>query len=200
MRFALVNPNWSFEGSIYFGCPEPHLPLEYGYAKALLERAGHDAVIVDGQLFGLTLDEVRSALEEYRPDLTVVTTAPSYLFWRCAPPELRAPREVVAAVRDVAGTVVAVGPHASTTPRAALRKLGADVAVIGECEEVLPRLADEPWSGVPSIAYDDGRRVRVQGGPYAAKFADLPALSWPDGWVARHRHHHHRFDGRPTGP
>ena len=41
MRVALVNPNWSFDGSIYFGCREPHLPLEYGYAKALLTRAGH---------------------------------------------------------------------------------------------------------------------------------------------------------------
>ena len=27
MRVALVNPAWSFEGSIYFGCREPHLPL-----------------------------------------------------------------------------------------------------------------------------------------------------------------------------
>ena len=42
MRVALVNPRWSFEGSIYFGCREPHLPLELGYAKAMLERAGHD--------------------------------------------------------------------------------------------------------------------------------------------------------------
>ena len=31
---------WTFDGSIYFGCREPHLPLEYGYAQALLERAG----------------------------------------------------------------------------------------------------------------------------------------------------------------
>ncbi len=37
MRFALVNPPWNFEGSIYFGCREPHLPLELGYSKALLE-------------------------------------------------------------------------------------------------------------------------------------------------------------------
>ena len=49
MRFALVNPNWSFQGSIYFGCVEPHLPLEYGYARALLEQEGHQALIVDGQ-------------------------------------------------------------------------------------------------------------------------------------------------------
>src|SRR4051794_18170831 len=42
MKFALVNPAWTFEGSIYFGCREPHLPLEFGYAKALLERDAHD--------------------------------------------------------------------------------------------------------------------------------------------------------------
>ena len=38
MKVALVNPPWSFDGSIYFGCREPHLPLELGYAKALLEQ------------------------------------------------------------------------------------------------------------------------------------------------------------------
>ena len=47
MKVALINPPWSFEGSIYFGCREPHLPLEYGYARALLQAAGHDAEIFD---------------------------------------------------------------------------------------------------------------------------------------------------------
>ena len=45
MRFALINPAWGFDGSIYFGCREPHLPLELGYSKALLERAGHTVTI-----------------------------------------------------------------------------------------------------------------------------------------------------------
>ena len=40
MRVALVNPPWSFEGSIYFGCREPHLPLELAYAKAKLDAPG----------------------------------------------------------------------------------------------------------------------------------------------------------------
>lgn len=31
MRFASASPNRSFEGSLYFGCHEPRLPLEYGY-------------------------------------------------------------------------------------------------------------------------------------------------------------------------
>src|SRR6266545_227536 len=141
MKYALVNPAWHFEGSIYFGCREPHLPLEFGYSKALLEVEGHEAVIIDAQLDAFDNNEVRARVEALRPDFTVVTTAPSYLFWRCAPPELRAPQETVAAIRDIAGTVVGVGPHASTTPRAALRKLGADIVIQGECEEIVPRLA-----------------------------------------------------------
>src|SRR5690242_11702592 len=88
MRVALVNPQWSFDHSIYFGCRAPHLPLEFGSAKALLEAAGHEAEIIDGQLFGLPLTAIAQAVKDFRPDMTVVTTAPSYLFWRCAPPEL----------------------------------------------------------------------------------------------------------------
>ena len=87
MRVALVNPQWSFDHSIYFGCREPHLPLEYGCAKTLLQAAGHEAEIIDGQLFGLPHAEMAQAVRDFRPDMTVVTTAPSYLFWRCAPPE-----------------------------------------------------------------------------------------------------------------
>ncbi|WP_448202842.1 TIGR04295 family B12-binding domain-containing radical SAM protein [Azospirillum sp. sgz302134] len=200
-RIALVNPPWSFDGSIYFGCREPHLPLEYGCAKALLERAGHTVEIIDGQLFGLTLEEVREKVGAFAPDLTVVTTAPSYLFWRCAPPELRVPMQTVARLKDVGGRMVGVGPHGSTTPKAALRKLGVEAVVMGECEEVLVRLAaEEDWRLVPHVCSWDGGEVRVNGGPAAATFTDLPALSWPDDWVRRHHHHHHRFDGAPTGP
>lgn len=32
----------AFGGTIYFGCREPHLPLEYGYAKALLQRKARE--------------------------------------------------------------------------------------------------------------------------------------------------------------
>ena len=31
VRYALVNPNWSFDGSTYFGCREPHFPLELAF-------------------------------------------------------------------------------------------------------------------------------------------------------------------------
>src|SRR3954452_17365577 len=94
VRVALVNPNWNFEGSIYFGCREPHLPLEFGIAKAMLEDAGHSVRLIDAQLFDLSLETITAELATFRPDMAVLTTAPSYLFWRCAPPELRVPQEL----------------------------------------------------------------------------------------------------------
>jgi B12-binding domain/radical SAM domain protein of rhizo-twelve system len=165
----------------------------------LLEDAGDEVAIIDAQLHGLNLEQVRVEVERYRPDFTVVTTAPSYLFWRCAPPELRIPQETCDWLRAVAGTLVAVGPHASTTPAVTLRKLGADVAVLGECEEILPLLKRD-WRSVPSIAYRSNGNVRINGAPHASDMDALPALSWPRRDIRAHTHHHHRFDGEPQGP
>ncbi|MDB5392763.1 MAG: putative oxidoreductase With radical domain [Rhodospirillales bacterium] len=202
MRVALVNPNWSFAGSIYFGCREPHLPLEFGYAKALLEQAGHVADIVDAQL--LDLDEkaiVRRIGTD--ADMIVVTTAPSYLFWRCPPPELTVPMRVLNAMRDLPADKVVVGPHGSTTPEATLRKLQVSAVVIGECEQILGRIADTPrdkWSTIDGLCHRGRGSIVSRGGPQAADMAQLPALAWPASYLQRHHHHHHRFDAAPDGP
>ena len=216
MRFALVNPAWTFDGSIYFGCRAAHLPLEFGYARALLERDGHDVLLVDAQLHHLEDDEVATRVAEFEPERLVITTAPSYLFWRCAPPELRVPQQLLRTLRSHLAPrashparrtphleTIVVGPHASTTPGATLRKLNADVAVLGECEEILPRVAQprEAWPDVPCIAYVDASgTVRVQGSPHAADMRALPALAWDAADVRAHAHHHHRFDREPQGP
>ena len=202
MKFALVNPNWTFEGSIYFGCRHPHLPLEYGYARALLEADGHEVLLLDAQLHDLPLGDVQRRVASFAPDRIVITTAPSYLFWRCAPPELRVPQETLRALDGIPGARIVVGPHASTTPAATLRKLGADAAVLGECEDILPKLAADAaeWTSVDSIARRDGDGVRVQGSVHQVNMAALPALRWSVEDVARHRHHHHRFDKQPDRP
>ncbi len=203
MRVALVNPDWDFTGSIYFGCREPHLPLEFGYAAALLANAGHTAAIVDAQAEDLDDAALRARVVDFAPDMIVVATAPSYLFWRCAPPELRVPQTVLRALTGIAALRVVVGPHGSTTPRAALRKLAVDAVVLGECEEVLVRLASTPhedWGGIAGLCHRISGEIVVQGGPQAVDIAKLPALYWPTAGLQRHAHHHHRFDIAPAGP
>src|SRR3954467_1758395 len=120
MRVALINPHWRYDGSIYFGCRSPHLPLELGIAQHLLRAAGHATLLLDAHMFALSDSDIAAEVRAFAPHMTVVTTAPTYLFWRCAPPELRVPRALVQQLRDLAPLLVAVGPHGSTTPRAAL--------------------------------------------------------------------------------
>jgi anaerobic magnesium-protoporphyrin IX monomethyl ester cyclase len=81
-----------------------------------------------------------------------------------------------------------------------LHKLGADIVVRGESEEVVARLAaTSDWSGVAGTAYlRDGQTVTV-GPPAISPFVEHPPLRWPDAWVRRHRHHHHRFDAPQRG-
>ena len=67
MKVALVNPPWTFEGSIYFGCREPHLPLELGYCRALLEGAGHEVLLLDGHLMEQSYAELAHAVAAFGP-------------------------------------------------------------------------------------------------------------------------------------
>ncbi|RVD64048.1 MULTISPECIES: TIGR04295 family B12-binding domain-containing radical SAM protein [unclassified Mesorhizobium] len=200
MKIALVNPFWTYDDSIYFGCRQPHLPLELGYSKALLEAAGHEVLMLDGQLQKLDNSGLCERVADFAPAMTVVSTAPTYLFWRCAPPELRVPADFLNRLAGRGGRTVAVGPHGSATPAPTLRKLGVDIVVRGECEEVVEQLARrDDWSAVPSTAYLRDARVVSNGGVHASSFADHPPLEWPADWIAAHSHHHHRFDDNQVG-
>jgi len=92
MKYALVNPNWTFDGSTYFGCREPHFPLELLSARQMLEQKGHEVRLIDAFMEDLNPGQVRTRLDEFGEDFLVMPTAPSYLFWRCPQPELRVPK------------------------------------------------------------------------------------------------------------
>ena len=178
------------------------MPLELGCCQALLERAGHEVLLLDGALMGADNAALATLAAAFAPAMTVVTTAPTYLFWRCAQPELRVPRDFLVALGRRGGATVGVGPHGSATPQAALRKLGCDMVVRGECEEVIVALANA--RGVPdnlqALCFARDGEVVIIGGPAATRFTDLPALRWPTAWIARHQHHHHRFGTEAPGP
>jgi len=199
MKFALVNPAWTFEGSTYFGCREPHYPLELLFAGDRIGAAGHDALVIDAQTDGLHLDEVRRRLDNFVPDFLVIPTAPSYLFWRCPPPELRVPMEWFAALGE-GRTTVAIGPHGSATPAATLRKTGCDIVMCGEPDETLARLASEPWEQVPGCCFrrrDGSLHLSPELG--VTNMKALEALDFRNYSVEAHSHRHHVFTGQGRG-
>ena len=193
MKFALLNPNWDFKGSTYFGCQDPHTPLELLFAADQLFAAGHDALVIDAQTGNLKLDEARRRVDAFAPDFLVVPTAPSYLFWRCPPPELRVPMEWLAGLRSNAIKVL-IGPHPSATPAAALRKTGCDVALRGEPDQALPELAGTPWHEIAGCCYrKENGQLHISPVSAVADMGALGPLDFRNYHVEAHWHRHHVF-------
>ena len=196
-RYALVNPNWDFAGSTYFGCRDPHTPLELLFAAQKIAAAGHRARLIDAQTEELTLAQTREEVEHFDPDFLVIPSAPSYLFWRCPPPELRIPQQWFAGIGGRAAKVL-IGPHGSATPRAALRKSSADVVIRGESEEALAALASEPWELIDGVCFRDrGGREHYSPGLGVVDMQSLSALDYANYKVEKHWHRHHVFN-QPT--
>jgi len=195
MKFALVNPNWTFEGSTYFGCREPHFPLELLSARQMLQRSGHDVLLIDAFMENLTPLQVRARLDGFAEDYLVVPTAPSYLFWRCPQPELRIPKNWIAALSRNACKVV-IGPHESATPHATLHKTGADVVLRGEPDQTLPQLASDAWEIIPGCCWlDVDGHFHMTPGLGATDMRAVKMLDYSDFPVERHHHLHHIFPG-----
>ena len=194
MRIALINPQWSFGGSTYFGCREAHYPLELLYARDQIRERGDDVLLLDAHNDQVSLAEARDRVRAFAPDFLVIPTAPSYLFWRCPPPELRVPRQWFSGLESNA-TRVAIGPHGSATPSAVMRKTGCDVVLRGEPDQTLAQLAHDPWDEIAGCCYGSHRSA-ARG---AAEMAALGPTDFTGYNVEARAHRHHVFQGEGRG-
>jgi anaerobic magnesium-protoporphyrin IX monomethyl ester cyclase len=199
VKFALVNPRWDFKGSIYFGCPEPHYPLELLYARHKIEQGGHEALLADAHLNQWGVEDVFKKLAAFRPDFLVMPTAPTYLFWRCPPPEMRIPLQWFRAFDSISAVKVAIGPHSSATPATTLRKLNCDVAFRGEPDEVLVELASRPWAEITGCCWRDDQGAHLTESRAVADMKRLGALDFQGTNIRAHNHRHHVFQGDGCG-
>jgi B12-binding domain/radical SAM domain protein of rhizo-twelve system len=197
-RFAFVNPNWTFSGSTYFGCQEPHVPLELLFAADKVREHGHEPLVIDAQTDNLDVNAVRERVAAFAPDFLVIPSAPSYLFWRCPPPELRVPQEWFAAL-ETGATKVIIGPHSSATPAASLRKTGADVALRGEPDLTVAQLADIPWTEITGCCFVRGGETHISDELGVVDMKTLGPLRFDNYNVEAHRHRHHVFTGEGRG-
>jgi B12-binding domain/radical SAM domain protein of rhizo-twelve system len=192
MKFALLNPNWDFSGSTYFGCKDPHVPLELLFAADRLRAARHDALLIDAQTDNLNLPETKRRITAFAPDFLVIPTAPSYLFWRCPPPELRVPMEWFAGLESSA-IKVAIGPHPSATPATTIRKTGCDVALRGEPDQILPELASRHWQEITGCCFKTEEGFHISPAFGVADMSALGPLDFRNYRVEAHSHRHHVF-------
>ncbi len=198
MRFALVNPVWDFTGSIYFGCQETHYPLELLFTFDKVKDAGYEPLLLDAHLENLSLEHVKHELDKFDPDYLVIPTAPSYLFWRCPPPELRIPQKWFRALQSRA-VKVAIGPHASATPGPTLRKLNCDVVFRGEPDEVIPLLPCRSWGDIDGCCWRDDNGLHLSPTLAVTEMRKLGALKFDNYNVEAHTHRDHVFEGSGHG-
>ena len=192
MKFALVNPNWDFAGSTYFGCRDPHLPLELMFAARHMVASGHEPLLIDAHIDNLTLEQTKRKVKRFQPDFLVMSTAPTYLFWRCPPPELRVPITWMREINADAVQVI-IGPHASATPAPVMRKTGCGVALRGEPDETLAQLASSPWSEIPGCCFRTEDGLHISASLSVADMRALTALSFENYNIGGHWHRHHVF-------
>ncbi len=198
MKYAFINPNWNFTGSTYFGCTDPHYPLELLFAYQQVQQAGDEALLVDAQVENLSTSDVAPKIRDFNPDFLVLPTAPSYLFWRCPPPELRVPQEWFRALRGW-GTQVSIGPHPSATPAATMRKTGCEVALRGEPDQTIPQLGTKPWQDIAGCCWRDDKGEHISAQLGVTDMKALGALDFHNYPVELHRHRHHVFSGEGHG-
>jgi anaerobic magnesium-protoporphyrin IX monomethyl ester cyclase len=85
MKILFLNPNWSsIPPRNFLGCRRPHHPLELLYPATILSE-DHDVLVIDAFLERLSDRDLKERLASFNPEVVVMTTAPSYLFWRCCP-------------------------------------------------------------------------------------------------------------------
>ena len=205
MKFALVNPPWTFEGSIYFGCREPHLPLEFGYAKALLEAAGHEArdrrrparrADARGDRAGRRRLRAGRRGRHHGAELPVLALRAAGAA-RAAGRSSRDLRQVVPARRRRRPARL---DHAARDAAEARRRRRRDRRVRGRAAAARARRR------ATGAAIDVGLHVGRRPSAGARRHRTRPTwrrcrrCAGRDAAVARHRHHHHRFDAAPHGP
>ena len=175
-------------------------------ARAAGADGHHDAACWTGICAGSTRcagSQARSRAFRARHD-RASPTAPSYLFWRCAPPELRVPRALLAALGGRGGM------HGRHRP-ARLGDAGADAAQARRRCRDPGRMRGGRSPRSPMAAPPDRRRRDRVACAMAARSCDGPtaggALRRPAGAALARRmgargtdHHHHRFDAAPDGP
>jgi B12-binding domain/radical SAM domain protein of rhizo-twelve system len=94
---------------------------------------------------------------------------------------------------------IAIGPHASATPGATLRKLGCHVAIRGEPDEVLAQLPSRAWSDIEGCCWIDREGEHISASLAVTDMGRLGALSFENYDVEAHTHRPHVFSGTGRG-
>jgi radical SAM superfamily enzyme YgiQ (UPF0313 family) len=152
-----------------------YYPLWLAHAAGLLEKRGHEVMLLDLPAAGLELDDYRRHITEFAPGLVVSDTST---------PSIESDVQALETVKSwfsVPPLAVLVGTHPSALPEATLALSSAvDLVARREYDWTLCDLADRP-NQLPHISgitfRREGRIVHNPDRPYSENLDELPFVS-----------------------
>jgi len=188
MRVCLSNPRWrdGAKKGIRAACRVPNMaganeltfmpfPFWLAYAAAVLERDGHDVIVVDAIGEDMEEDEYYRRVVSFKPDLIVnEMAAGSYDI----------DLQIAAKLKEMTGAPIAMcGPHPTAIPKEVLGNKCVDYVLLGEMEQTLQELVKALRDGT-SVEGMDGLAWRgADGAPVVGKrralLEDLDTLPYP---------------------
>ncbi|MHC4173206.1 MAG: B12-binding domain-containing radical SAM protein [Planctomycetota bacterium] len=109
----------------------PFLPLGLGFLAAVLKRAGYHVEIIDNYLYCKKADELIEDVRSIKPDLigisvTVATTSTA--------------ADIISVLKEQNIPIVIGGPQVTVDPTGTLKRLNAEIGVVGEGENTILEL------------------------------------------------------------
>jgi radical SAM superfamily enzyme YgiQ (UPF0313 family) len=141
--------------------PSPVFPLGLAYLAGPIAKAGHSSRLLDLCFADDAVLAARRALDESAPDVVLVSVRNlDNVTWPASRSYVDGVREIVAVCRERA-VVVLGGSAFSLEPLSLLAATGAHCGVVGEGEEVVPRLLERieagvPLGGLPGVVVEGG--------------------------------------------
>jgi radical SAM superfamily enzyme YgiQ (UPF0313 family) len=162
--------------------PPVNFPLEWGYVAA----ANPSARIIDAYSRDITAVEVaQEAVRDSGGGVVLISTTPSYLFWRCPPLDVQIVEDYAQALRATGADleILAVGPHGTTEPLWVLETCpSVDGVVRGEIDSALDT------DGLPRRSFISTRRTVGTSAPQrqlgACRQIGVHTDSVPHAWMS----------------
>ena len=106
--------------------------MEWGYLRCL---PGVELTVLDCYRFQELLSELDIQTDVREAHAILVSSTPSYLFWRCPPLEIAALQNCISELRRITSSlIVLVGPHGSVDPKWARDVFNVDFVFRGEVD------------------------------------------------------------------
>jgi radical SAM superfamily enzyme YgiQ (UPF0313 family) len=154
LRVCLVSPPYESDVKSVVGVSSP--PIGLAYLASVL-RDEHDVKVLDANILGYSLNDVKKGLKEFYPDIVGITSVtPSiYQAYQVA--------KIAKSIRNDCKVIVG-GPHATFLPDQTLRECKyIDIIVRGEGEETIRELIEAfekgGWERVKGITFRKGNFI-----------------------------------------